>query len=104
MEVVNVIGELSFDAPIAPVALAKLQCSDGWCFGSRRVRLAGLFLARDRKRAVLLFQAPDAESVRQAFRHTQIHFDDIWPCVTLDAGRNGSTARCEPEITNAVMP
>ena len=55
MEMINVIGELSFDVPIAPEELAKLQCSDGWCFGSRRVRLLGLFLARDRKRAVLLF-------------------------------------------------
>jgi len=90
MEVINVIGELSFDVPIAPEELAKLQCSDGCCFGSRRVRLLGLFLARDRKRAVLLFQAPDAESVRQAFRQTQTHFDDIWPCATLDAGTQRS--------------
>jgi len=85
MEVINVIGELSFDAPLAPVGLAKLQRSDGWCFGNCRVRLVRLFLARNRKRAVLVFEAPDAESVRQAFRHTQTHFDDIWPCA-VDAG------------------
>src|SRR5262245_55140331 len=104
MEVINVIGEFSCDAPIAPVTLAKLQCPDGWCFGSRRVRLVGLFLASDRKRAVLLFQAPDAESVRQAFRHTQIHFDDIWPCATLDAGTQRFHEPLEPEITTAVVP
>ena len=95
MEVINVIGELSFDAPIAPAELAKLQCSDGWCFGSGRVRLVRLFLARNRKRAVLLFEAPDAESVRQAFRNTQTHFDDIWPCATVDAGTQRS-ARSSP--------
>ena len=90
MEVIDVIGEISFDAPIAPVELAKLQCSDGWCFGNRRVRLVRVFLARNRKRAVLLFEAPDAESVRQAFRHTQTHFDDIWPCATVAAGTQRS--------------
>jgi hypothetical protein len=104
MEVINVIGELRFDAPIAPVELAKLQCSDGWCFGSRRVRLVGLFLARNRKRAVLLFQAPDAESVRQAFRHTQTHFDDIWPCATPDAGTQRFHEPLEPGITNPGEP
>jgi len=104
MEVINVIGELSFDAPISAVELAKLQCADGWCFGSRRVRLVGLFLARDRKRAVLLFQAPDAESVRQAFRHTQTHFDDIWPCATPDAGTQCFHEPLEPGITNPVVP
>jgi hypothetical protein len=80
MELINVIGELSFDAPIAPQDLAKLQCPDAWCLGSCRVRLVKVFLAHNRKRAVMLFQAPDAESVRQAFRHTQAHFDQIWPC------------------------
>jgi hypothetical protein len=80
MELINVIGELSFDAPISPKDLAELQCPDAWCLCSCRVRLVNVFLAHDRKRAVLLFQAPDAESVRQAFRHTQAHFDQIWPC------------------------
>jgi hypothetical protein len=104
VEVINVIGELSFDAPIGAGELAKLQCSDAWCFGSRRVRLVGLFLARNGKRAVLLFQAPDAESVRQAFRHTQTHFDDIWPCATLDAGTQWFHEPLEPGMTNPVVP
>jgi len=83
MELINVIGELSFDAPIAPRDLAELQSPDAWCLGSCRVRLVKVFLAHDRKRAVMLFQAPDAESVRQAFRRTQAHFDQIWPCAEL---------------------
>ena len=80
MDLINVIGELSFDAPIAPSDLARLQCPDEWCLRSCRVRLVKIFLAHNRKRAVLLFEAPDAESVRQAFRHTQSHFDQLWPC------------------------
>jgi hypothetical protein len=85
MELINVIGELSFEAPIAPTELAKLQCPDAWCLGSCRVRLVSLFLAHNRKRAVLLFQAPDAESVRQAFRNTQTHFEQLWPCAEQPA-------------------
>ena len=82
MELINVIGELSFDSPIATSDFARLLSPNAWCLVSCRVRLMRVFLAHNRKRAVLLFQAPDAESVRQAFRHTEAHFDQIWPCAS----------------------
>ncbi len=39
LALINVIGELSFDSPIALEELAKLECSYRWCFASCRVRL-----------------------------------------------------------------
>ena len=91
-DVINVVGEFSFDAPIGVKELAQLQWSYAWCLTSCRVRLVRLFLSRNRKRAVLLFEAPDAESVRQAFRQTRTPFDDIWSCSEVDTPV-GITAR-----------
>lgn len=80
MGLINVVGELSFDAPINPEELAKLECSDGRCYESFRLHLVHLLLALDRKRALLLFHAPDAESVRLAFRHMHVAFEHVWAC------------------------
>jgi hypothetical protein len=88
---VNVIGELSFDTPVGSEELAKLECSDASCFVSYRARLVRLFLARNCKRAVLLFHAPDAESVRLALRAMEIPFDRIWACAQMcDSAEHGA--------------
>jgi hypothetical protein len=76
----DVIGELSFETPIAPADLTAIERSWAPCFEKYRVQLVALFLARDRKRAVLLFRAPDAESVRLACRHVTLPFERVWQC------------------------
>jgi hypothetical protein len=78
----DVIGELSFDTPMALADLIALEQSCPPCFAAHRVQLAGLFIARDRRRAVLLFRAPDAESVRLACRHVTLPFERVWQCQT----------------------
>jgi hypothetical protein len=76
----DVVGELSFNTPIVLADLAAIERSCTWCFESHRVQLVRLFLARNRKRAVLVFRAPDAESVRLACRHAQMPLERVWPC------------------------
>jgi hypothetical protein len=76
----DVLGELSFDTPTTLSDLAAIERSCAWCFETYRVQLVRLFLARNRKRAILLFRAPDAESVRLACRHAQLPFERVWPC------------------------
>ena len=80
MGLINVVGELAFDAPISPEDLATLECSDGRCYERCRLHLVHLLLAVDRKRALLLFHAPDAESVRVAFRHMRVACEHVWAC------------------------
>jgi hypothetical protein len=75
----DVVAELSFDKPSTVAELAAIERSCAWCFETHRVRLVRLFLARDRKRAVLVFRAPDAESVRLACRHAGMPFEWGWP-------------------------
>jgi len=74
----DVVAEFRFDAPTSAAELAAIELSCAWCFETHRVQLVRLFLARDRKRAVLVFRAPDAESVRLACRHAGMPFE--WAC------------------------
>jgi hypothetical protein len=78
----DVVAELSSDTPIALADLIAIEQSCPPCFAAHRVQLAGLFIARDRRRAVLLFRAPDAESVRLACRHVTLPFERVWQCQT----------------------
>jgi hypothetical protein len=81
-----VVGELAFDAPVCAEKLAALERACSWCFEAHRVCLIERFLARSRMRAVLVFLAPDAESVRQACRHIGIQLDRVW--ASSDAERH----------------
>jgi hypothetical protein len=78
----DVVAELSFDTPVALANLIGLEQSCPPCFATYRVQLVGLFIARDRRRAILLLRAPDAESVRLACRHVTLPFERVWQCGT----------------------
>jgi hypothetical protein len=71
----DVIGELRFDtaATVAEVAAIEQFCTT--CLEAHRVQLVRVCLARNRMRAILIFRAPDAESVRLACRCAATPFD-----------------------------
>jgi hypothetical protein len=48
------------------------------CLTARNAQWHYSLLAQDRHRMVCIFDAPDAESVRQAYRTAQINFHRIW--------------------------
>lgn len=77
---IDVVAELSFGTPTTLAALSTIERTCEWCFEIHRVHLVRLLLSRDRMRAILVFRAPDAESVRLACQHAQIAFERIWPC------------------------
>jgi hypothetical protein len=89
----EVVGELSCDVPCTFINLAALERSCLACFEAHRVQLVRLFLAHDRKRAILVFRAPDAESVRLACRLVQITFERVWSCHAQWQGSSSSTSR-----------
>lgn len=76
-----VVAEVSFDAPVTPAELAAIERSCAWCFETYRVKLVRSYLARNRSRAVLVFRAPDTESVRLACRHASLVIDRAWECL-----------------------
>ncbi len=99
MDLTEVVAELSFQTPVLQADLATMEHSCAHCFEIYRVQLVALILSRDRKRAVLLFRAPDAESVRIACRHAPLFasamsiaamtIDRVWQCCRPMIDRNG---------------
>jgi Protein of unknown function (DUF4242) len=75
-----VIGERNFAAPLTESDLAGLYGACAWCFEVHRVHRVRLIVAQNRRRAVALFRAPDAESVRLACQHAGTPLDRVWPC------------------------
>jgi hypothetical protein len=64
----DVVGEFHFASPVTAQELASIDGTCGWCFEMLRVKLVRVFLSRNGMRAILVFRAPDAESVRSACR------------------------------------
>lgn len=74
----DVVAALHFDQPNTIADLVAIEHSCARCFEAHRVQLVGLYVARNGKRAVLVFRAPDAESVRLAHRQLAISFARMW--------------------------
>ncbi|MFC4314117.1 hypothetical protein ACFPN2_33900 [Steroidobacter flavus] len=72
------VGEI--ELPTASSTLAQLEESCRPCFRAHRVQLVQLFVSCDLRRAVLIFLAPDAESVRYVCRRAGVPVKRIWAC------------------------
>jgi hypothetical protein len=71
---------------VEPVAFADIQAKEDagqWCLDSHRVRFVFSLFARDRKRMVCLYQAPDAEAVRAAQRTLAMPVASVWAATAL---------------------
>jgi len=79
-DLTEVVGELVLPMAVTPADLAAFEDSCAWCFQTHRVEIVQLFLSRDRKRAMIVFRAPDAESVRLACRRAKLPVQHIWAC------------------------
>jgi hypothetical protein len=73
----TILAEFRCDAPFTRATLEQLERSCEWCFKTHRVQLVGALLARN-NRVVLMFRAPDQESVRIVSRRLQIALERIW--------------------------
>lgn len=63
-----------------PVAFDDVQAQEdafAWCLQQHRVKFLRSYFAKDRKRMICLYEAPDAEAVRTANRTASLPFDDI---------------------------
>jgi hypothetical protein len=76
----NVLGQRICEAPIDLTDFRRSAVAASWCLAMYRVILVRSFLSRDRKRAIHLYHATDAESVRLAERSSGMPLDKVWPC------------------------
>jgi len=74
----NVLVERSFDDDVTLQEIQDIEDAGIWCLEIRNVRFLRTFFSADRKRMLCLYEAPDAESVRQAQREAGVPFDEAW--------------------------
>jgi hypothetical protein len=82
----RVVMEQSFEQPMSDEALSQMAKRTDACLEVREGTWARSYLSNDRRRMVCEFEAPDAESVRDALRSAGVPFDRVWSAHVFDAG------------------
>ena len=83
-----VLVERSFAEPVAFDDVQALEDQGSWCLDQHHVRFLGTFFAKDRRRMICLYTAPDAETVRLTNRRLDMPFEAAWAAraFTPDSG------------------
>jgi hypothetical protein len=79
----SVVVERSFATPVRFEDIAAIGSAKPWCFETHRVHHTHSFFARDGKRMLCFYEAPDAEAVRVAQREAAMPADAVWACSTI---------------------
>ena len=74
----RIVMERSFERPLSDEDMAAQAKRLDECLGLRRGAWARSYIASDRTRMICEFEAPDAESVRDALRLAGQAFDRVW--------------------------
>ena len=77
----DVVVARSFDEPTTVEAMQAIEDARAWCLEQREVTFLRTFFSADCKRMLCLYQAPDAESVRQAQQEANMPVERVWPCI-----------------------
>lgn len=83
MELVMV--ERRFENPIKFEDIQSLEIAGWKCFQIRGVRFLKSFFSRDGRRMMCLYEAPDAESVRDAESQAKVPFSRAWTFTKLES-------------------
>jgi uncharacterized protein DUF4242 len=75
-----VLVERHFASPVDFASIQALEDAGAWCLQAHQVTFLKTFFARDRKRMLCLYEAPDAESVRVAAGKAGVPFERAWAC------------------------
>ena len=75
----NVLVERRFADSVTLQQIQDIEDAGIACLESRNVRFIRTFFSVDQKRMICLYEAPDAESVRQAQREAGVPFEEAWP-------------------------
>jgi len=75
----SVMVEYAFSEPISDEQLGKMSERFDPCLEIRNGAWVRTSLSKDRKRMVCEFEAPDADSVRDALRSAGLTFERVWP-------------------------
>ncbi len=73
-----VVVETHYDPPIDVPKLMQIDPFLDSCMREHGIEWKGSLLSRDGRRSICQFEAPDAETLRQAFHRSQQPFASIW--------------------------
>ena len=73
-----VLVERDFAEPVDFAAVQAMEDAGCWCLDQHHVSFLGTFFAKDRRRMICLYAAPDAESVRITNRRLRLSFERAW--------------------------
>jgi hypothetical protein len=74
-----VLVERDFPEPVSFPDLQEVEERGGWCLELYGIRFLGSFFARDHRRMICLYAAPDAEAVRHTNKRLAMPFERVWP-------------------------
>lgn len=78
------IVEYDFDPPLTDEALDRAAQALAPCLEIRNIKKLRSVISADRKRGYCEFEAPDTETLREAYRSARIGFRSVWPAQIYD--------------------
>lgn len=88
-----VLVEREFDEPVDFGGIQALEDRGAWCLQLHQVTFVRTWFARDRRRMICLYEAPDAESVRLAQRKAGMPVTCVWAAVRIEPPAPGEPAQ-----------
>jgi Nickel responsive protein SCO4226-like len=72
------------DRPFDIERYQRAQIDNRWCLETHRVKHLQSFVSQDRRRMICVFEAPDAEAVRQTAVELGYSYDSAWTATIVD--------------------
>ena len=73
-----VVVEYTFEPPLTEAALGEAFNALKPCLETRNIRRLRSFVSEDGRRGLCEFEAPDTQSLRDAYRTAQVKFERVW--------------------------
>jgi len=80
----HLVVEFEFNSPISEETLAGNVSVLRPCLEVRSVKKIGTIVSADRLRGFCLFEAPDAETLREMFHTAHVPFKSVWSAQFFD--------------------
>ena len=80
-----VVVERSFPEPVGFPEIQEMEVRGAGCLAAHGVRFLKSYFSLDRRRMICLYEAPDAESVRESQTKIGAPFDTVWSATVHEA-------------------
>jgi hypothetical protein len=77
------VAERTFTKPVSLQTFQAGGAKLGECISERDIKWLGSNLAKDGLRSMCMFEADDAERIREAANTAGVPFDKVWACEAM---------------------